>query len=126
MRFLRGLGLGIVMFGLWMVASIFGALSFIGEQGLDQDFDLGLVNPFWAFLMVVGFLGMIGGPLYYWVIEPIRMKGRPQQQYFAGPRPVPRVSNTQVANFCNECGAQNANKNKFCAECGANLLTSQV
>ena len=126
MRFLRGLALGIMMFGLWMVASIFGALNFIGEQGFDQDFELGSINPFWAFLMVVGFFGMFGGPLYYWVIEPIRMKGRSQQQYFAGPRPVPRVSSTQVANFCNECGAQNVGKDKFCAECGANLLLSQV
>ena len=79
MRFFLELAFGLVMFGLWMVASIFGALNFIGEQGFGQDFELGSINPFWAFLMVVGFFEMFGGPLYYWVIESIRMKGRLQQ-----------------------------------------------
>jgi hypothetical protein len=122
MRVLRGIAVGFLGFVLWVIASIFGAFSFIGEHGFGQDFDLSQADPFWSFLMIVGFLVMFAGPIYYWVIEPVRDKGRTQRQYFAGPRPVPRTPIGQISSFCSECGTQNVSQAKFCPNCGANLL----
>ncbi len=121
MRFLRGLGVGALGFGFWMVASIFGALSFIGEQDSYQEYDPSLVNPIWMFMIFIGFIIMVGGPIYYWVIEPFRNKRHTQQQFYAGARLVPRSSTGQVASFCGECGTQNTYQGKFCIKCGANL-----
>jgi len=122
MRFLRGIGLGLSMFVLWVVASIFGAMSFMSEYGFDREFELGLVSPLWAILMIVGFFGMFIGPIYYWVIEPMREKGHPKQPYYPSNQPVQRVSTGQVASFCTECGTPNENMLKFCGNCGANLI----
>jgi hypothetical protein len=74
MRFLRGLGLGILGFFIWIVTSIIGALVFLGAQGLGTEFELGLLfesSPIVAIFLVAGFGIMFLGPIFYWIIEPI-------------------------------------------------------
>lgn len=77
MRFLRGLGLGILGFFLWVVASIIGAMVFIGDQGIGEEFEMGLLfesSPIVALFLVLGFAIMFLGPIYYWIIEPVFRK----------------------------------------------------
>ena len=76
MRFLRGLGTGLLMFLVWIVFSILSAFSYIGEYGLESEFDITLVSPVFSIPMIIGFVGMVIGPLYYWVIEPVRIRGK--------------------------------------------------
>ncbi len=122
MRFLRGFGVGIFGFGFWLVASIFAALSFIGKQEYGQSYDSSLLNPIWMLMVFVGFIIMVGGPLYYWIIEPIRYQNKPRQQYYAGAQPVPQAPVGQIANFCIKCGTQNTAQAKFCPNCGTSLV----
>ena len=122
MRLLRGLGAGIFGFGFWLVASIFAALSLINKQGYGQKYESSLVNPIWMLMVFVGFIIMIGGPLYYWIIEPIRYQNKPRQQYYAGTQPVSQAPVGQITRFCTQCGTQNPAQAKFCTNCGANLV----
>ncbi|MHA2387249.1 MAG: hypothetical protein ACXACW_00855 [Candidatus Hodarchaeales archaeon] len=79
MRFLRGIGVGVLGLGLLIVVFIFGLLGFIYEYGLGQDYGLSIVKSFLLVLLIASFAIMVGGPLYYWVIEPIRDKYHSRQ-----------------------------------------------
>lgn len=115
MRFLRGLGLGILMFFLWVFASVMGAFQLFGEYGFDTEVDLANISPIWSIPMVIGFLGMFLAPLYYWVIEPLRSGGKKPPAYSTPP------SIGGVAEFCPSCGEPNPSKAIFCIKCGASL-----
>ncbi|MHA2247723.1 MAG: zinc ribbon domain-containing protein [Candidatus Hodarchaeales archaeon] len=117
MRFLRGLGVGVLMFIMWIFVSIMGALDFIGEHGLDAEFDLALMSPIWSIPLVISFFGMFLGPIYYWIIEPIRKRGKTRVKY----TPSSPVGVGKVAGFCQECGQKNPSKQTFCGNCGADL-----
>ncbi len=117
MRFLRGLGVGVLMFVIWVFASIMGALSFIGEHGIGTEMDLALMSPIWSIPLVLSFIGMFLGPIYYWIIEPIRKKGKAPVKY----TPINPAGVGKVADFCQECGWKNPSKQKFCGNCGADL-----
>lgn len=72
MRILRGISVAIIMFFIWIFFSTIAAFWFIGEYGLFLDFDPTKV-PFWFAGPLYGsFIGIFVGPLYYWVIEPLR------------------------------------------------------
>ena len=60
-------GLLLLMVGavLWIVASFAGA---IGEVATGE------ANPGALGLMIIGFLVMIGGPVWYWIVTPIRSR----------------------------------------------------
>ena len=124
LRFLRGLGLGILMFFIWAVASVFAALSLIGEYGLDTDPDFANIPPIFSIPMIIGFFGMFIGPLYYWVIEPLRERGKPPKQTYYQPTQqfVHPTPGQQPAAFCQQCGTKNPQGQQFCGNCGANLL----
>jgi hypothetical protein len=117
MRFLRGLGVGVLMFFLWAFVSIMGAFSFIGEHGLDAEIELAKLSPIWSIPLVISFFGMFLGPIYYWIIEPIRKKGKIPVKY--PPSSPSRIG--KVAGFCQECGQKNPSKQTFCGKCGADL-----
>lgn len=61
--FLIGLGIGIVGAILWVIASLVAGVG----AGLG-----GKVPTQLYVLMIIGFLAMIGGPLTFWIIFPIR------------------------------------------------------
>ena len=126
MRFLRGLGIGILMFFIWVIFSVFAAFSFIGEYGLNQELDLALLSPVISIPMMIGFLGMFLGPVYYWVIEPIRDRGKPPRQKYYPPAQQysSQPAGQQVAAFCEKCGQSNPQGLQFCVKCGASLVLS--
>ena len=76
MRFLRGIGVGILGFFLFIIAGfvvIGNTIGFINNG--DFDFSIAMEEtPIWTVLMLVGFIGMIFGPIYYWLIEPLLQK----------------------------------------------------
>lgn len=130
MRFARGLLIAIVSFFLWVVASIFGALALVGDQGIDAEFSLDNVPIFWRILMIIGFAGMFLGPLYYWILEPIFRKPKEYRgvQYHSGSTPAqptypqrPITNPTVQAplfNFCPDCGDKVEYGVNICSNCG--------
>lgn len=104
MRFLRGLGVGILCFIVVMVGG-FVMVGNLTELDIDAEgnfvtigeitFDRAMEEvPEWTIITQLAFFGMFIGPLYYWIIEPIREKRRtprrtyystPQQQYYHPP-----------------------------------------
>lgn len=74
-NFLIGLGGLVAGAALWLAASIgAGILGGLGEY----------VNPGWWVALVVGFLVMVGFPLVFWLILPLRNRLRKQGAPGAG------------------------------------------
>jgi len=61
--FLIGLGIGILGAILWIIASVIGAALAIPTGETPRIV--------WAF-MCIGWFAMVGGPLTFWIILPIR------------------------------------------------------
>lgn len=73
MRILRGFCVGVLCLMIWILFSWLGAWWWISEYGLfsDQEYDI-FMAPLWITIpMMIGVFGIIGGPLYYWIVEPI-------------------------------------------------------
>jgi hypothetical protein len=118
MEFLKGLAAGLGGFTIWIMASMFGALSAISDEN-------GEVNPFWYVLIVIGFAIMFLGPIYYWLLEGfIRKKPVPPvyayQQPAYPPQQAVQSPSTKVV-YCGECGQPVTAPFKFCNSCGAAL-----
>jgi len=62
-NFALGLGIGLVGTLLWVIASVVGGF---GEAVSGER------SPLLYALMVVGFIVMLGAPLTFWVILPIK------------------------------------------------------
>jgi len=73
--FLIGLGIGVLGAILWIVASVVGGAI----EGLGGGRDSALYT-----LMVVGFTAMVGGPIAFWIILPIRKALRKRRSRSTG------------------------------------------
>lgn len=62
-NFLNGLLLLVCGAVLWVVASVVGGF---------EEFATGGIDPVVLGLMAIGFVVMIGGPVWYWIVVPIR------------------------------------------------------
>lgn len=128
MRFLRGLAICIGGFFLWIIASILGAFSVIADYGFDAEpsFDLLLEsNPLVGIMLVLGFLLIFIGPLYYWIIEPLMNKNPSPTTYVNPPYQHNVAQNVPLPakrQFCPKCGSINTHSGSFCLECGAQLV----
>jgi len=73
-RLLRGLGFAVGAFFVWLVFSVLGSFWFIGEYGVftEVEYSIWLLPPWISIPMTGGFLAIFIGPIYYWIIEPIR------------------------------------------------------
>ncbi|MFX0206467.1 MAG: hypothetical protein ACFFDT_10820 [Candidatus Hodarchaeota archaeon] len=90
MRFLRGLGVGILCFIIVMFVS-FVMVGNITEWDVDEEGNLVTIGevtfdrameevPEWTIITLLAFFGMFIGPLYYWVIEHCEKKEALQQE----------------------------------------------
>ncbi|MFX0125061.1 MAG: zinc ribbon domain-containing protein [Candidatus Hodarchaeota archaeon] len=126
MRFLRGLGVGFLMFVIWGAFSVLAAFSIIREYGLGYKGEISItaIPSIYLIPMVIGFFGMFIAPLYYWVIEPIRERGTSPRQTYLQPSQLSlsQEPGQQVALFCQNCGFENPGGQQFCGNCGANLI----
>jgi len=80
---LRGIGVGVLGFFLFLFAGFVvlgNTTGFGGETELSLDYALQEV-PIWTILMLLGFLLFIGGPIYYWFLEPILKKRQKTVSY---------------------------------------------
>lgn len=108
MRFLRGLGIAILGFFLWVVCSIFAALSTY-ESNTEFSFERGMQEaPIWTIGMILGFIMIFAGPVYYWILEPILMKRKGT---------VPQAN---PMKYCIHCRGQIGINANFCTHCGKN------
>jgi len=100
MRFLRGLGTGAICFFVWVVVSFLSAMWVIGEYGLFSDVDPTLPLIF-SIPMTLSFFGMLIGPIYYWIAEPlwIRYKNKPKICQICK-HPI------TVGIYCPQCGTR--------------------
>ncbi|MFQ5978580.1 MAG: hypothetical protein ACE5OZ_10680 [Candidatus Heimdallarchaeota archaeon] len=127
-HFMKGLGAGLGGFALWVVASILAAVSaYDAETNTTGDY-----NPFFYLLMIIGFVIMIGGPVYYWILhgfihkEPLappmgyqQQAPPPGYQQQAPPPGYQQQAPPQAGSkFCTSCGGAVDPAGKFCDKCG--------
>lgn len=114
----KGLALGLLGFIVWAISSFVAAIS---------DVTGGAQPWFGEPLMVVSFFIMVGGPIIYWIIVPVKnyivkhiKKAHPPSinrlhpvATHVPPYPPPGKK------YCTKCGAEMPVKATFCPKCGA-------
>lgn len=98
-NFLKGLGCLLGGFAVWVLSSIVGALG---------EFTSGEINPFIYGMMVLSFFVMIGGPVAFWIVIPIKNR-------------LTKKESIVRAVFCSACGNPIELGVKFCKTCGKPL-----
>ena len=98
-NFLKGLGCLLGGFAVWVLASIVAALG---------SFATSEINPFIYGMMVLGFFVMIGGPVVFWVIIPVKNR-------------LTNKESPVFKSFCSSSGSSIELGSNFCKNCGTQL-----